>query len=157
MNDAAFTARGRLSARHGTDAVTASFNWVHAPPRDEVELSTPLGQMVATLSGDASVQHAEIRLADGRSMDANDWPALTQRALGFPLPVEGLAAWIRGAPRPGSPFQAETDERARATLLRQDGWEIVLDYADANASTPVRLRMTYPEVELRLVLDAFAP
>ncbi len=43
-------------------------------------------------------------MADGRRDDAPDWAALTDRALGAPVPVEGLSAWIVGAPRPGAPY-----------------------------------------------------
>jgi len=155
--DAPFTAEGRLSARHGSDAVSANYRWTHAPPRDELALSTPLGQTVAELTGDASVPYASVRGADGRVLEATDWSALTTRALGFPLPVTGLASWIRGGPHPGSAFESETDGMGRATLLRQDGWEIVLDYADERATSPARLRLAYPDVEVRIAVSALEP
>jgi len=152
--DAPFTAEGRLSARHGSDAVSANYRWTHAPPRDQLSLSTPLGQTVAELTGDASVPYASVRGTDGRTVEASDWSSLTTRALGFPLPVTGLASWIRGGPHPGSAFRSETDAQGRATLLRQDGWEIVLDYADAGATTPSRLRLAYPDVEVRIAVGS---
>jgi outer membrane lipoprotein LolB len=151
LAERAFTAEGRLSARHGNDAVSASFRWAHRPPRDELELGTPLGQVIAQLTGDRSVPQARVVLADGRSMEAEDFDALTQRALGFPLPVNGLAAWIRGGPHGASPFRAELDDRGRVAVLRQDGWEIVYEHAEAAA--PARLRLTYPGVEVRIALD----
>lgn len=155
--DRAFMAEGRLTARHGTDAVSANFRWSHDPPKDELELSSPLGQIVADLSGNTDAQLAQVRLADGRTMQASDWAALTQRALGFPLPVTGLASWIRGGARAGSAYQSEVDARGRATLVRQDGWEIVFDYADAASDTPARMRMTYPDVEVRIALNRPLP
>ena len=154
LPDAPFNAQGRLSARHGADAVSANFQWKHSPPRDELSLSTPLGQTVAELSGDAAAHVARVRLANGDGLQADDWPSLTARALGFPLPVTGLASWIRGGAHPGSAYRAERDAAGRATLLRQDGWEIVFDYADETATTPTRIRMTFPDVEVRIVIDA---
>jgi outer membrane lipoprotein LolB len=151
--DTPFTATGRLSARHGREAVAVHFEWSHRPPRDELAVTTPLGQTVAELSGDAAQPRVEVRTADGRTAEAADWSSLTEQALGFPLPVEGLAAWIRGAPHPGAGYARETDREGRVALLRQDGWEIVYDYPDAAARAPLRLRITYPEFEIRVVVD----
>lgn len=151
--DAPFSAQGRMSARHGNDAVAVHFDWTHRPPRDDLVVTTPLGQRVAELSGDASVPRTEVRKADGTSAEAPDWTTLTERALGFPLPLLGLAAWARAEPRAGAPYTVETDAEGRVALLRQDGWEVVYDYAGATARMPQRLRVSYPEFELRVVID----
>lgn len=151
--DTPFTAVGRLSARRGQDAVAVSFAWAHRPPRDELSVTSPLGQTVAELSGDASARRVEVRTADGRSAEAGDWATLTERALGFPLPVSGLVAWIRGAPHPGAAYTLEADREGRVAVLRQDGWEVVYDYPDAAAGRPLRLRLSYPELEIRVVID----
>jgi len=151
--DVAFVAQGRLSARRGNDAVTAHFRWEHAPPRDAVRLTTPLGQGVAELEGDASVHRVRVRTAEGRELEAADWEALTARTLGFPLPVGGLAAWIRGGPHAASAHSVERDDAGRAGVLRQDGWEIVFAYADDEAALPRALTLRYADVEVRLVVD----
>jgi len=132
--------------------VAANFSWRHAPPRDLFVVTTPLGQAVAEISGDASAGRYELVTADGRRDDAPDWPALTARVLGAPLPVAGLASWIIAAPRPGAPFSVEPDAEGRAAVLRQDGWEVVYVYADANARVPIRLQLVYPEIEVRIVV-----
>jgi outer membrane lipoprotein LolB len=151
--DLPFAADGRLSARHAGDAVAVHFAWRHDPPRDELIVTTPLGQTVAELSGDTAAGRVEVRLADGRRAGASDWPTLTERALGFPLPVSGLAAWIRAEPRRGSAYSVEADAEGRVAVLRQDGWEVVYDYADDGARAPLRGRITYPEFEIRVVID----
>jgi outer membrane lipoprotein LolB len=153
--DTPFVADGRLSARHGNDAVTVRFAWTHRPPRDELTVTSPLGQTVAEMSGDSAAGSVEVDTANGEHWDAADWTALTERALGFPLPVSGLAAWIRGAPHPGTPFTLEADAQGRISVLRQDGWEVVYDYRDAAASAPQRLRITYPDFEIRVVIDSW--
>lgn len=150
LDDRHFVAEGRLSARHGTDAASASFRWQHAPPRDALDLTTPMGQIVAQLSGDADAHEARVKFADGRAMEAADFGTLTERALGFPLPVGGLAAWIRGGPHGATPFAAEVDDQGRVVVLRQDGWEVVFEYDEA--ATPARLRMSYPGVEVRVAV-----
>jgi outer membrane lipoprotein LolB len=151
---AAFDVSGRLSARHGSEAVAASFRWSHANEGDELELASPLGQTVARLSGDAS--QVRLQAADGRVSTASDWASLTEQGLGWPLPVQGLAYWIQGISRPGAPFTVEAGDDGRTAVLRQEGWIIVyLDYtqtADAGWR-PSRLMLTYPEVELRIAID----
>jgi outer membrane lipoprotein LolB len=149
----AFTIDGRLSARRGTEAVTANFTWRHDAPVDELVVTTPLGQEVAELHGDTRAKRVEVRTADGRTDEAPDWPTLTERALGFRLPIEGLAAWVRGTAPAGAPPTFEYDALGRAVVLRQQGWEIVYSYRDARTRRPSRLRLTYPELEVRLVID----
>ena len=152
--DTAFTIDGRLSARRGSEGATANFTWRHAPPRDDIVVTTPLGQALAEISGDRAASRYELRLADGRREDASGWPALTERALGAPVPVEGLSAWIHGAPHAGAPFAAEPDAAGRVTVLRQDGWDIVYAYADAAAREPVRMQLTQADLEIRIVVLA---
>ena len=150
--DAPFTIDGRLSVRRGTEALAGNFTWKHAPPRDELVVSSPLGQTVAEISGDASTARYELRRADGRREVAHDWSALTDRALGAPLPVAGLAAWIVGAPRANAAHSIEEDASGRPLVLRQDGWEIVYVYADADTRLPMRLQLTQHELEVRIVV-----
>jgi hypothetical protein len=42
---------------------------------------------------------------------------------------------------------------ASVALLRQDGWEIVYDYVDADSRRPLRVRVAYPDLEIRVVVD----
>jgi outer membrane lipoprotein LolB len=152
----AFDVAGRLSARHGGDALTANFRWRHASQRDELELASPLGQTVALLTGDGS--NVRLQAADGRVLTASDWSALTAQGLGWPLPVDGLAFWIQGVPRPGSAFSTEMGDDGRVALLRQDGWTVVYHaYTQAAApdSRPSRMALSYPDVELRIVVDSW--
>ena len=151
--DERFELAGRLSARHGENAVAASFRWTHAPGADLLMLSTPFGQGLARLAG--SADGVVLELADGAVARAGDWEALTREVLGVPVPVRGLAWWVRAAPHPGSAHVMERDAAGRVAVLRQDGWEIVFGYRDDGAQ-PSRLVLAYPNVEIRLALDARA-
>jgi outer membrane lipoprotein LolB len=148
-----FEAAGRLSARHGADALAANFQWRHSVEGDELELSSPLGQTIALLAGDR--RGARLRTADGRVVAAPSWIKLTEEGLGWPLPVDGLEYWIQGAARADAPFTAEPDAEGRVAVLRQDGWTIVYQaYARAgDVWRPTRMTATYPDVELRLAID----
>jgi outer membrane lipoprotein LolB len=151
-----FELTGRLSARHGNDALTANFRWTHEGQRDELDLSSPLGQTIARLTGDAS--GVRLQTPDGRIETASDWAALTTRALGWPLPVEGLAFWIQGMPRDGAPAAVERASDGMPAVLRQDGWSVVYQAFERGSdglSRPKRLTLDYAEVELRIAVDSW--
>lgn len=151
--DEPFAIDGRLSARRGNDAIAVSFAWIHTPPRDELVVTTPLGGALAELSGDVSTHRVDVRTADGRADAASDWATLTERIIGFPVPVEGLSFWAQGMPRPEAAHTAEMDNAGRLGVLRQDGCEIVYSYADDAARRPSRLRLNCHDLELRIVID----
>src|SRR5215470_13900287 len=151
--DAPFAIDGRLSARHGHDAIAIAFSWTHTPPRDELVVSNPLGQSIAELSGDASAKRVELRTAEGRTEVASDWGALTERAVGVALPVEGLASWAQAAPRANVPHSMEPDAAGRAGVLRQDGCEIVYAYPDDSTRRPSGIRVGCHDLEMRIAID----
>jgi outer membrane lipoprotein LolB len=92
--------------------------------------------------------------AAGSGARAGDAATLAERALGFPLPVESLAWWIRAAPRPGHPHAVERDAAGRVSVLWQEGWSVAYAY-DEGAARPLRVFATYPDLEVRLVIDAW--
>jgi outer membrane lipoprotein LolB len=150
---APFAAYGRISARRGSDGVSGQFAWTHDAARDEIVLASPLGQTIAHLTGDADGVRAE--LPDGGELRARDWDELTSRTFGIPLPVRGLAAWLRGLPRDGPAYTREHDAQGRPALLRQDGWEVVYAYA-ATAGRASRLTLRFFDgepIEVRIVVD----
>jgi outer membrane lipoprotein LolB len=151
---AAFTAEGRLSARRGNDGVAGQFSWRHESAHDTIDLTSPLGQTIARLEGDAA--GVKIERPDGRVDVAQDWDTLTARSLGLTLPVGGLSAWLRGLPREGSQYAFERDQRNRPMVLRQDGWEVTYAYAESDATRATRLTLRYPgadPIEVRIAVD----
>ncbi len=153
--DAPFELSARVAARRGDDSVAVNVAWRHEPPRDRLTISSPFGQTLAELEGeDGSVRLVQ---ADGTVAVAADWPTLTERALGVPLPVAGMAWWIRGWPRPDRAHEVDRDAAGRATLLRQDGWEVAYRYGDVAAgdARPSRVNLAYPGFDVRIVVDAW--
>jgi outer membrane lipoprotein LolB len=152
--DAPFILQARLSARHGDHALAAHVDWHHAPPDDDtIALATPMGQTLAVMT--RNQDGVTITEANGRRSDARSFDELTSTAFGVTIPVTGLAWWVRGEPHPGSAYRAERDGGERLQTLDQDGWAIVYSYADAAAPLPRRITLAYPDIELRLVIDAW--
>jgi len=153
---AAFDIAGRLSLKRGDQALTANFQWQHKAVADTIDLASPTGQTVARLHG--APGSAILQTADGRVETATDWNALTTRALDWSLPVGGLAYWIQGVPRPDAQFSVEAGTGTEPGVLRQDGWTIVyLAFApdENHVPRPARMTLSYPDVEVRLVVDTW--
>jgi outer membrane lipoprotein LolB len=129
-----FELAGRLAARYRDEAFSGMLTWRHATDGDEMLISTPMGQGIARIvrQGDAVV----LTTSEGREYSDRDGEALTERVLGFRLPLGGLADWVRGRPAPA---------------LEERGWRV--EYQDRDGQgRPTRLRVTYPGVELRLAI-----
>lgn len=147
-----FELAGRIAVTYRDEATTGNIAWRHGARSDEMLLTTPFGQGIARLAR----ADGEITLTtqDGREMRAADAESLTEQALGFRLPLAGLAAWVRGraASKPASaPSRERRDAAGRLAELEQSGWKIrYLEYADA---LPSRLTLTYPGLELRLAIS----
>jgi outer membrane lipoprotein LolB len=130
-----FELAGRIAARYGKESFTGNIAWRHAKNGDELLISTPTGQGVAQIvrQGEAVL----LKTAEPREYRAVDSESLTERVLGFPVPIEGLADWVRGRPSPA---------------LESRGWKV--EYQDYDAERrPVRMRLTYQGIELRLAIS----
>jgi outer membrane lipoprotein LolB len=148
-----FEASGRMAVNRAGEGFSFNFRWTGTPEADAVDLQTPLGQVVAQLVS----ERGRVRLtgADGRVIEAGSWEELTQRELGWPLPVAGLRYWIQAVPRPGGPYAESPDAFGRLAHLQQDGWDIFYRYAgDGPApSRPSSLRLGAYQLEVRIVVD----
>lgn len=130
-----FDLAGRIAARYGKESFTGNVAWRHARGGDEMLISTPMGQGVARIvrQGEAVI----LTTAEPREYRATDAESLTERVLGFPVPLEGLADWVRGRPSPA---------------LEGRGWKI--EYQDYDEQRrPTRMRLTYQGIELRLAIS----
>jgi len=129
-----FSLAGRIAARSGKDAFTGNIAWRHAHDGDEMLITTPTGQGVAQIirQGDAVV----LKTAEPREYRAADSEALTERVLGFRLPIEGLAETVQGKPSPS---------------LEGRGWKVEYQEFDEQRR-PTRLRLTNAGAEVRLAI-----
>ena len=143
-----FQVLGRIAARYGNDGFTGNVDWRHASAGDDMLISTPLGQGVARLvrQGDA----VQLTTANGRQYDAPDAETLTERVLGFRVPLAGLADWIRGRPAQGSVSGQQALPDGRLESLQQGDWKI--KYLDYDGPRPRLMQLNYPGIQLRLAI-----
>ncbi len=144
-----FQLTGRLAARYEGESFTGNVTWSHARQGDEMLISSPLGQGVARLVRDA--EGVILRTAEPREYRAADAETLTQKVLGFRLPLAGLGDWVRARPADGHPFHVERSQEGQVRVLEQQGWRI--EYLAYEGERPKQLRLVYPGVELRFVVS----
>ena len=130
-----FELAGRIAARYGKESFTGNIAWRHAKNGDELLISTPTGQGVAQIvrQGEAVL----LKTAEPREYRDSDAESLTERVLGFRLPLHGLADWVQGRPSPD---------------LESRGWKVEYQEYDAQRR-PTRMRLTYQGIELRLAIS----
>jgi len=147
-----FELAGRFAARYRGEAASGSLAWRHESARDEVLLSSPFGQGLARITREGDT--VTLVTGEDKRYTAKDAEALTEQVLGFRLPLQGLADWVRGRPVAGVPLQvAENGPDGRLLVLEQQGWRI--EYGAYQGTRPTRLKLTYPELELRLAISTW--
>jgi outer membrane lipoprotein LolB len=157
---------GRLSVRYqqpDEQLITGSFNWSQRPNHLTVTLLSPFGQAVARIEvepGRATFQRSGQPL-----QTATDVDQLAAQALGWPLPVSGLQAWLQGFASVRGNAVAASSEGPTA-ITSADGWRI--SYAAwspegaGSGTRPRRIDLARRteqagEVEMRIVVDSWQP
>jgi outer membrane lipoprotein LolB len=143
---------GRLSVRvdaaPGTEArsVSAAFELAGTPDNGRLDLSTPLGTVLAR----ASWKPGQVRLStpEGDTGFA-DLDALTREMLGEALPVAALFDWLHGRPWPGAASTASAS--ATEPGFQQLGWAV--DLARFDEAWVLARRDRAPAVTVRAKLD----
>ncbi|MBO9536707.1 lipoprotein insertase outer membrane protein LolB [Herbaspirillum sp.] len=158
---------GRISVQYEQNdrpqSLHGSFIWSQTAQNTDLELLSPLGQTVATISVKPGI--ATLVESGKPPRVAPDVDELAAQSLGWPLPVSGMRQWLQGSgtDSAGKPFRAQpgTDYAAFATL---DGWRVA--YAnwqtdpDSGATRPKRIDLTRNteqagKVSIRIAVDSW--
>ena len=141
-----FEVSGRVAVRYAKEALSGRIFWRHSDDAEELLITSPLGQGLARIT---RARGGFLLVAgDGREYRAADSESLTEEALGWRLPLAGLADWVQGHPSPGRPYEAPG---GTGREFRQDGWLIA--YEEFRDGRPLKLRMTREGLEIRLIVD----
>ena len=149
---AAFAFNGRVATRHNGERTSAGVRWTHRGAEDEILLLAPFGQTAARIFSDASGVLLE---ASGKEYFEQDAETLTERVLGWHLPLSGMRYWVLALPASGTTAVIERAENGQVKVLRQDGWEIIYTrYAtEMPGSLPLRLTLRRDGMEMQLLID----
>jgi len=153
--------------QHRSEHLSGRFTLSVARPWTELDLASPLGNTLARLHTGTHGAWLQLPDEDGglRTLRDGHAQALSERVLGYPLPLEGLPWWIEGMPAPArTPAQAARVHYADNGLpehIEQDGWRIHIEerFNTPDRPTPRRLQLTHSPragtaLQLRVVIDA---
>lgn len=151
----AFWLAGRFSLRQEAQSYTGRLDWRHADDSDDLLLSSPLGQGMAEIVSDAA--GARLTSGDGKTQSAASADELLQAVLGYPLPLDKLADWVRGRNPQGGTMAVDT--LGRPLRLHYEDWRIAYEYdSDDPQALPGRLFVEREALlELRLRIDEWSP
>ncbi|MBP6345428.1 outer membrane lipoprotein LolB [Neisseriaceae bacterium CLB008] len=142
-----FYAEGRLAVKIEEKGSYAPFEWLVTVDKQEVEVKSPLGNTVGILCEDAQ---GVIAAGNNEIYEDDSAEALSQRLLGFSLPLDKLHYWANGQWLPNEPHHIDGSGR-----LQQLGWTIERA-ATVGEAKPRLLVLERPGLTLRLVFDEFA-
>jgi outer membrane lipoprotein LolB len=145
-----FAVVGRVAVRYGDEAASGRVAWRHSDADDDLVISTPLGQGIAEITRREGVY--TLVSSDRQRFTASDPERLTEQALGYALPLEGLPDWLRGRAQPGVPAESRFDG-PRLAELRQQGWTIEYLAYEEDGRLPKRLRLTRGALDIRLAIE----
>jgi outer membrane lipoprotein LolB len=131
-----FQLSGRVAVRREDQGWHAALEWSHARDTDELELVSPLGQVLAQLSRDGD--GARLVSGDGETR-AGDLDTLGAQVFGEDVPLSSVARWVLA--RPASADTAmERDKRGRPAAWVETGWSVrVARYEDERDQAMPRL------------------
>lgn len=149
-----------------SEAWTGRFSLVASGDALSLDLVSPLGATIARFESDPGEARLMVPADGGVRMETGaDLQSLSERVLGWSLPVDGMPDWIAGHPVPGRPFHPLQSSEAgpgaaQGELQRfeQDGWTVSLERFEGGKG-PRRVQMDRaardgePAVALRVVLD----
>ncbi len=144
-----FTLQGRVSVQYGEESLSGQLDWRADAASDEVLLSSPLGQGMASISrNEAGVT---LTRPGEPAVVAENVEMLTQSELGFRLPLAGLRYWIQARPDPARASKVRRSADGSVEQIAQDGWRI--DYLQFHENRPRKMQVAREGLEIRLVID----
>lgn len=141
----------RVAIRAGGQGGSGQLRWQQQGAHLQITLSAPISRQSWRLVRDAG--GARLEGLDGGPRFGADAESLLFAATGWQLPVDAMAAWLRGA-RAGGDAELEFGADGLPARLREQGWTV--DYREWDGSDPARPRRIFAErsdASVRLVIE----
>lgn len=152
-----FNVKGRIGVQTNPKGFSGSLNWQHTPQQDSIALYSPLGGQVAEI--EKTPQFVTLKDSNGNVMTEKDAETLTEKTLGWQLPLNGLSDWVLGRPSASVISSSDWDGAGKLRNLTQDGWRIqYVEYQTvADNSLPSKINLFHPKVTIKLILQHVNP
>lgn len=155
---------GRVSVKGGKESFSGGVQWHHTESADEILLLSPLGQTLVQIQHNS--EGVYLTTSEQESYYAADVESLTERILGWRLPLAGLQYWVQSMNSPATASEMDVDIDGRIAAIRQDGWEIsYLSYfpmlktqtTQVKTVQPKLLMLKRSDLQIKLVIDNWNP
>lgn len=149
-----YTARGKVAFIAPDTRFSANLYWRHSPTESTLRLTNFLGTTLLSLTMNA--QGATLVDDQGKQYQDPNPARLIAYLTGAHLPVDALAPWLIGLPRPQDRFSLGPDNRL-AALDDTQGWDI--DYQGYSAETqpalPTRITLSNDQQTIKLMISTW--
>jgi outer membrane lipoprotein LolB len=149
----AFNLKGKIGVQANRQSFSGSMHWQHALETDNIALYSPLGSQVA----DIKKTPVLVTLTDnqGQAITEKNAEALTEKVLGWQLPLAGLSDWVLGRPKQSTLSDREWDDDGKLIKLTQEGWQIeYTEYTKIDAYLlPTKMHLQHGNVKIKLVIQ----
>jgi outer membrane lipoprotein LolB len=145
---------GRLAVSQAGEGGSARIDWTQHGADFDIRLAAPVTRQSWRLSRHAG--RARLEGLEGGPREGADAEVLLREATGWQLPVDSLAAWVRGA-RAGPGATLASDPQARPALIGEQGWTVEYRaWDDGNPALPLRVFARKDAASVRLVIDRWS-
>jgi len=143
---------GRLAVNDGKDGGSGNFKWSSKGESNSMNFHGALGRGAWRLEADKD--GAVLELADGETYQAPSVSELLEQNLGWKVPVDALAWWVRGLAAPGTSASRELNKNGQLVGLDQLGWMIKYGrYRDNDGVfMPIKMTASKDSQTLKLVV-----
>ncbi|UCE31964.1 MAG: outer membrane lipoprotein LolB, partial [Burkholderiales bacterium] len=124
----------------GVQVAQGSFSLIERERVTALDLVSPFGQTLARIQLDRGSGHATLEASDGRLYEAASVETLTERLLGWRVPVRQLADWAQG--RAGGALRT-ADASGRMLVAADERW--IAAVQEWGESRPRRISLRWPE------------
>jgi outer membrane lipoprotein LolB len=149
---------GRIAINYSRDGKKESLNgkfvWQQSKANTDVSLISPTGQTVAVIN--VTPSSATLKESGKQALTAPDLDTLTQKTLGWTLPISGLRDWLQGyaIASDGQRFIATP---ANDNVITRDGWKLeYVSWQDDTAAVPQPKRIDVTRIALGQAVDDMA-
>ncbi|MCB1568741.1 MAG: outer membrane lipoprotein LolB [Xanthomonadales bacterium] len=147
---------GRIAVSDGRDNGSGRMVWQQDGEAFVISLNAPVTRRSWRLSGGPG--HARLEGLDGGPFEGADASSLLRERLGWNVPLEDLAAWVRGMRASRAPSDIAFDDKGLPASIQQYGWTIEYrKFGVVNGLTlPLKVFAERGPQRIRLVVDEWA-
>lgn len=152
-----FSLKGRLGVMTKPKGFSGRVTWQHTPENDHIDVFSPLGGKVAYIT--KTPEAVVLTNNKGEEVSAQDAETLTEKTLGFQLPLSGLRHWALGKPSDTGLVSVVTwDHDGRILEMQQNGWLITYKGYDMHEgyALPRKVTLRTDTLIIKLIIEKWS-